>query len=53
MSFVHHAIEWQGCGCTIKDDKGLNERTQRHPMLKPISQADISGVGIREGIELE
>jgi hypothetical protein len=38
MSFVHHVIEQWGCGCIIKDDKGLNERTRRHPMMKPMSK---------------
>jgi hypothetical protein len=38
MSFVHHAIEQWGCGSTIKDDKSLNERIQRHLMLKPMSK---------------
>jgi len=27
MPFVHHVVEWWGCGHTIKDDKGLSERT--------------------------
>jgi hypothetical protein len=27
MPFVHHTIEQWGCGYTIKDNKGLNERT--------------------------
>jgi hypothetical protein len=33
--FVHHIIEWQGCGCIVKDDKSLNEKTQGHPKMKP------------------
>jgi hypothetical protein len=36
--FIHHIIEWWGCYCTIKDDKGLNERTQKHQMMKPMSK---------------
>jgi hypothetical protein len=27
MPFIHHAIKWWGCDYTIKDYKGLNERT--------------------------
>ncbi len=38
MSFVQHALKQWGCNCTIKDDKGLNERTQGHPMMKPMSK---------------
>jgi hypothetical protein len=38
MPFIHHVIKWWGCYCTIKDGKGLNERTQRHPMMKPMSK---------------
>jgi hypothetical protein len=38
MSLVHHVVEWWGCGYTIENDKGLNERTQGHPMLKPMSK---------------
>ncbi len=38
MSFVHHDVEQWGCGYTIKDDKNLNERTQGHPMFKPMSK---------------
>jgi hypothetical protein len=38
MSFVHHTIKWWGYNYTIKDGKGLNERTQRHPMMKPMSK---------------
>jgi hypothetical protein len=38
MSFVHHTVERWGCGYIIKDDKCLNERTQGHPMLKPMSK---------------
>jgi hypothetical protein len=34
MPLVHHAIEQWGCDYTIKDNKGLNERNQGHPMLK-------------------
>jgi hypothetical protein len=36
MPPVHHAVERWGCDYTIKDDKGLNERSQGHPMLKPM-----------------
>jgi hypothetical protein len=38
MPLVHHVIEWWGCGFTIKDDKGLNERTQGLLKLKPMSK---------------
>jgi hypothetical protein len=38
MSFVHHVIEQWGCGCIFEDDKGLNERTRKHPMMKPMSK---------------
>jgi hypothetical protein len=38
--------------CTIEDDKSLNERTLRHPKMKPQVQADVGGVGTRKGIEL-
>jgi len=33
--FVHHTIEWHGCNCIIEGNESLNERTQRHPMMKP------------------
>ncbi len=39
MPLVHHAIEWWGCIYINKDDKGLSERTWRHPMLKPKSKS--------------
>jgi hypothetical protein len=38
MPFVHHVIEQWGCGYIDEDDKGLNERTQGHLMLKPESK---------------
>jgi hypothetical protein len=38
MSFVHHVIKWWGCDYIIEDGKSLNERTRRHPMLKPMSK---------------
>jgi hypothetical protein len=38
MSLVHHVVGQWRCGYTNKDDKGLSERTQRHPMLKPKSK---------------
>jgi len=38
MPLVHHAVKWWGCGYTNEDDKGLSERTRRHPMLKPKSK---------------
>ncbi len=38
MPLVHHAIERWGCNCIINDNKGLNERTQGHPMMKPMSK---------------
>jgi hypothetical protein len=38
MPLIHHVVEQQECGCIIKDDENLNERTQRHPMMKPISK---------------
>jgi hypothetical protein len=38
MPFTHHVVERWGCSYTIKNDKGLNERTRRHPMLKPMSK---------------
>ncbi len=37
MSFIHHVVEWWGCGYTYEDDKSLGERTQWHLMLKPRS----------------
>jgi hypothetical protein len=36
MPLVHHTAKWWGCGYPIKDNKGLNERTQKHSMLKPM-----------------
>jgi hypothetical protein len=39
MPLVHHAIKWWGCGSTIENNKGLNERTQGHSMLKPMSKS--------------
>ncbi len=38
MPLVHHVIEWHGCHYTNEDNKGLNERTRRHLMLKPKSK---------------
>jgi len=38
MPLIHHVVEQQECGCIIKDDEDLNERTQRHPMMKPMSK---------------
>jgi hypothetical protein len=38
MPLVHHVVEWWGCGCMIKDNKGLNERTRGHPMMKLMSK---------------
>ncbi len=38
MSLVHHIVEWRGCGYINEDGKGLNERIQGHPMLKPKSE---------------
>jgi hypothetical protein len=38
MSLVHHTIGWWGCSYIIEDDKNLNERTRKHPMLKPMSK---------------
>ncbi len=38
MSFIGHVVKQQGCNYTIKDDKSLNERTQRHPKMKPKSR---------------
>jgi hypothetical protein len=38
MPRVYHVIERWGCGYTNEDNKGLNERTQGHPMLKPNSK---------------
>jgi hypothetical protein len=35
MPFVHHIVEQWGCDYSNKDGKGLSERTQGHPMLKP------------------
>jgi hypothetical protein len=35
MSFIRHIVEQQGCNCIVEDDKNLNGRTQKHPMLKP------------------
>ncbi len=45
--FVHHIVEWQGCGYTVKDDKNLNEKTQRHPKMKPKSR--LMRVGWEQG----
>jgi len=37
MPLICHTVEQWGCGYTIEDNnKGLNERTQRHPMLNPM-----------------
>jgi hypothetical protein len=38
MLLVHHVVEWWGCSYINENDKGLNERTQRHPLLKPKSK---------------
>jgi len=38
MPFVHHVVKQWGCGRTIEDDKGLNERTQIHLIMKPMSK---------------
>jgi hypothetical protein len=38
MPLVHDTIERWGCDYTDEDGKGLNERTRRHPMLKPKSK---------------
>jgi len=38
MPFVHYIIEWWGCSCTIEADTCLNERTQGHLMMKPMSK---------------
>jgi hypothetical protein len=38
MPLVHHIVEQRGCSYIIEDDKGLNERTRGHPMLKPMSK---------------
>jgi len=38
MSFVHYIVKQWGCDYSNKDGKGLNERTQGHPMLKPKSK---------------
>jgi len=38
MPLMHHVVEWWGCGYTLEDDKGLNERTQGLLMLKPMSK---------------
>jgi hypothetical protein len=27
MPFVHHIIEWQGCGYIVEDDKSLNKKS--------------------------
>ncbi len=42
--FVHHIVEWQGCGCIVENDKSLNEKTQ--------GQFYEGRVGTREGIKL-
>jgi hypothetical protein len=36
IPFVHHVVKQWGCDCIIEDNKDLNERTQGHPMMKPI-----------------
>jgi len=38
MPFVHHVVKWWGCDCIIEHDKSLNERTQGHLMMKPMSK---------------
>jgi hypothetical protein len=38
MPRVHHVIERWVRGYTNEDNKGLNEKTQGHPMLKPKSR---------------
>ncbi len=35
MSLIHHIVEHWGCGYINEDCKGLNEKTQWHPMSKP------------------
>jgi hypothetical protein len=38
MPLIHHVVQQQECGCIIKDDEDLNEKIQRHPMMKPMSK---------------
>jgi hypothetical protein len=35
-TLVHHTIEWHECNCIIEGNENLNERTQKHPMMKPM-----------------
>jgi hypothetical protein len=38
MPLVHQAIKQRGCDYIIENNKGLNERTRGHPMMKPMSK---------------
>jgi hypothetical protein len=38
MPLVRHVVKRWRCGYKNEDDKGLSERTQEHPMLKPKSK---------------
>jgi hypothetical protein len=51
IPFLHHIVDLWGCSCTIENNKSLNERTQGHSMMKPMSKLIKSGLGTREGIK--
>jgi hypothetical protein len=38
IPLIHHAIEWQGCDCIIKDDKSLNEKVRKYLMTQSTSK---------------
>jgi hypothetical protein len=38
IPLVHHAVKQWEYGCTIENNKDLNERTQGHAMMKPMSK---------------
>jgi hypothetical protein len=52
MPLVHHIVEQWGCNYTNDDDKGLNERTPRTFNVETQIQANVDGMGVKEGIGL-
>ncbi len=38
IPLVHHVRKRWGCSCTIENNKGLNKRTWKHLMMKPMSK---------------
>jgi hypothetical protein len=52
MAFVYHIIKQWGHGYINEDDKGLSERTQMTSNVETQVQANVDGVGLKEGIGL-